>query len=510
MIASVWKREFRDVEKLKKPTWKLVYFLACIVLMLICAGFTSPLYPHYTGLDSSMFLITAKGIVNGKVAYADLFDHKGPVFFWIEALGYACGGRTGVWLLECLLAILDLLLLDRLCALFHAKRSTVIVPTAAVFFYLFQHGNLTEELSMPLILLGLYLELKFLASEEEKHSPLIGFVYGIILGLLAFIRLNNAIILCALLLCIAIVLIHNKQWGNLLNNLFLGILGLAVVTVPVCLYYYRHGALDDMLYATFLHNLIYAKNDTHDPILSAKILYYLILFAPGIYACIVYLKRWRSERSRAYASLLFATGLTYAMLAYTNVYAHYFMLGLPLFAVAVAVGEGDRSFADVWKNAVLIASKEKGKAKGTMSAFLILLTVVFAGMSAYSACAPIYKTYLTDIAYDEYAQVQKGVSVIPEEERDSVIAYDILANYYFHADIVPCYKYYTLQKWMTTDKVNVDGEFLNYVAEDHPMWVIIPTDENSEGIRNVLAKEYSCELSDDVYSYYRYCASGSN
>ena len=357
---------------------------------------------------------------------------------------------------------------------------------------------------MPLMLAGLYLELKFLNSQQAKHAPWVAYFYGIILGSLAFIRLNNAVVLCALLLCIAISLMQKKQYVNLLNNMALGLLGLATVAVPVCMYFYRRGALDDMLYATFLHNLIYAQNKTHDPIFSTNFLHYLILFLPGICSFIIFLNKWKAEKCRVYASLLVATVLTYTMLAYTNIYAHYFMLGLPLFLVAVAVWEGDNSVINVWNRATMIFSKEKNKANSAISALLVLTTVIFAGLSAYSACAPIYKTYLTDIAYDEYAQVQKGVSVIPEEERNSVICYDILANYYYHADLVPCYKYYTLQKWMTTDKVNVNEEFMKYVADEHPLWVVIPNGESNQELMRILESFYSCKSMDSIYSYYRY------
>ena len=150
----------------------LAAVLVLIAAMLLCSGFTSPLYPHYSGLDSSMFLITAKGLLHGKIAYIDLFDHKGPVFFWMEALGYAMGGRLGVWLLQCVFAFADLFLINKICGLFRANFLYAAFAFFAVFFCLFSHGNLTEEFSMPMILLGLYYELRFLTSDQKAHQPL--------------------------------------------------------------------------------------------------------------------------------------------------------------------------------------------------------------------------------------------------------------------------------------------------------------------------------------------------
>ena len=194
------------------------------------------------------------------------------------------------------------------------------------------------------------------------------------------------------------------------------------------------------------------------------------------------------------------------MLAYTNVYEHYYLLGLPLFVVAAAAAGTDWHFIFSKKTGTAISSSKRDtktfKQKIT-SAMLICITVIYALLSVYSACAPIYKTYLTDIAYNDYKQVETGISVIPEEERDEVIAYSVLANFYYHADILPCYRYFTLQKWMTTDKVNVYEDFLRYLIEERPLWVIVRAEEKDQYIRAILGKFYACKSADGRYEYYR-------
>lgn len=505
-----YKVNFESVEKMVKSynvSRMLIRFSACFILMLLCAGFTSPLYPHYIGQDSSTFLIIAKGIINGKVAYIDLFDHKGPVFFWMEAAGYRFGGRTGVFLLQYLLLLCDLFFIERISALFHSDRPTVILSFFSAFFFLFQHGNLTEEFSMPMLLAGMYYELRYLLSDEDRHAPWTAFLYGILVGLMAFIRLNNAVIVCALLLSIAVLLIKEKLWINLLSNLVMGVLGLAVIAGPVCIYYYRHDALYDMIYGTFLHNLIYTKNNAHYPILSSSFLYFVCLFIPGAFALGVFFMKWRLERNRVYASLLFATAVTYGMLAYTNLYMHYYMLGIPLFTAAVAAIGEKQSFAEILKKvtAFLHHKESVGKTKiGIASASMVCIIAFHIFLSAVSAFIPFYKTYLTDIAYHEYALVQEGITVIPEEERDKVIGFNTLANFYYHADIVPYYKYFTLQRWMTTKKLNVYKEFMLYMINEHPLWVIVSNGDKDEILEEILMNDYSCKRSDASYSYYRY------
>ena len=490
----------------KRLTKILVLGIGSFILMLVFSGFISPLYPHYIGLDTAVFFTIAKGFANGKIPYAGLFDHKGPVFYLMYIIGYMAAGRMGVFLLQCLLLLVDFILIEKIAGLFHVKPYTSILIFLALFLFTFEHGGMTEEFSMPFILIGIYCELRFLVSEEEKHDPGAAFLYGVILGVLAFIRLNNAIVVCALLLCIIIVLIWNQQWVNLLINMFFGSIGLLVITIPVCSYFYYHGALYDMLYGTFLHNLVYAKNNTHYPILSSSFLYFLVLFLPAFYTVGIFWKKWRSERNRTYASLLFAAALTYAMLGYTNVYLHYFMLGIPV-GVTAAAADGGISLTSLRERAVGRAKSKESRTAGRIKFSLMALTgitAIYMLLSVLSACAPIYKTYLSDIALREYEQVQEGISVIPEEERDSVIAYDVLANFYYHADIVPCYRYFTLQRWLTTEKVNVNREFMRFVAYEHPLWVVIPTEEENQTIHKILDTYYTCKWSDETYSFYRY------
>ncbi len=467
--------------------------LSAFALMLVFSGCTSPLYPHYNCLDSSIFILTGKGILEGKMCYVDLFDHKGPVLFWLEALGYAMGGRTGVCILQSIFFGIDILVLEKIVKSFEAKPLLPLLGFATVFFYCFSHGNLTEELSMPFILIAVYCEVLFLKSNKAEHPPILAFAYGIIIGILAFLRLNNAITMCVLIVCTGIALIAAKKWKNIIANLLAGLLGIAVAALPICWYYYANNALYDMLYATFLYNLIYAKESTHSAIFSAELPFYIVMYAPGVFATAVFAIAGKRTKSRLYFSLLSATAVTYAMLVYTNVYVHYFTLGAPLFAIAIAVALPD---ADV-KN---ILSFVKSKKIAAISATLIV--TIFALFSAYSVGAPIYKTYISGISNQQYNQTHESMQIIPQDERNSVIGFGVLADFYVNADITPCYKYYTLQKWWTTEQRNVYGEFLEYVKNDEPLWIVTNVGEDDREMLNLL-ENYTIVVQDDYYTYYR-------
>src|SRR5687768_898621 len=54
--------------------------------------------------DSGVFLYTAWRMLDGEVPYRDVWDHKPPAIYVIDALGLVLGGGTlwGVWALEAL------------------------------------------------------------------------------------------------------------------------------------------------------------------------------------------------------------------------------------------------------------------------------------------------------------------------------------------------------------------------------------------------------------------------
>ena len=477
----------------------ILLVMACVLVsMLFCCAYTSPLYPHYINSDSPIFMLIGRGIAEGKTCYVDLFDHKGPVMFFIEALGWAIAGRTGIWLLECAAMLVCIAAIGGICKELKANSFLPIIASAAVLFSTFCHGNLTEDYSLPLIYISLYFAIKYLASGKEKHPPLYALVYGISFGLLAFIRINNALIVCALILCIAIELICKKEYACLFKNLAAGLAGVVLVAIPICAYFYAKGALYDMVYATFLYNLLYAEESSHGAIFSRQFLHFAVLYAPIVYATVVFVVKRKALPKVLSITMITASALSLLMLLYANIYEHYFTLAIPMFTVAVAVTYPHFEISDTVKIRRALQAKK-------ISGVLLVVIVVYLGLSAYMAAAPFYKGYITDISYDRYNQISTGAQVIPEDERDSVLGFAIPVEWYFDADLVPCYKYYTLQYWWTTSQLDVYGETLDYMRTQHPAWLITRNDMNDPEVKIILSDDYELVTQNDYACYYRYC-----
>lgn len=473
---------------------RLFLTTVCVfAIILVCAANTSPLYPYYTNGDSAIFLLIGKGITEGKVCYVDLFDHKGPVHFFLEALGWRIAGRTGVWLLECLMTVLWVLLAQKICKKIKSKSLLPVIAAAFVYLHLFEHGNLTESYSMLPVFLCLYLSVQYYMSQMLNHPPVYAFIYGVCFGLLAFSRVNNALVICTLVLCIIIRLICEKQFCNLLSNLVSGLIGVAVVAVPVCMYFQAKGALYDMLYCTFLHNFFYAKASSSVNVLTDP-LKYVVFYAPVIFSVVVFCVKIKKDPAPLWRALLSCAVVCLLSLLFTNSYGHYFVLSVPVYTVAVAA-----VFPDV-------PGERRGKTwkKKPWLWGVLAITILHFPYCVYSAGGPFYKGYVTDISYSRYEKVQECIQVIPEAERDSVIGYEIATSWYVDSGITPCYKYYSMQHWWTTEDNDVLGDFVHYVRSMHPKWVIAPKKmEQEDAVKQVLDAEYTL-ITEGDYGYYRY------
>ena len=76
----------------------------CAVFLLLLSASTSPLYTSYCDGDSSIFMLIGKAITMGKNVYTDYFDHKGPILFYLNALGFAVTKtKAGVFIIQCIL-----------------------------------------------------------------------------------------------------------------------------------------------------------------------------------------------------------------------------------------------------------------------------------------------------------------------------------------------------------------------------------------------------------------------
>lgn len=198
----------------------MIAALAGILLLLLASVSTSPLFESY-GADSSFFILVGKGMKYGMLPYRDFFDMKGPVLFFYEYLGQLIPGvdsRTGAWIMQCLWMCIDIFLLDRILRV--SNRSLgffaeliLLLPVMIFFAITLDSGNLTEDFSLPFILLTLYFSVKYMVSYPEKpeHPWIYTLCYGACFAVMVFSRITNGIWIAISSLVIAAAVLSNSS-----------------------------------------------------------------------------------------------------------------------------------------------------------------------------------------------------------------------------------------------------------------------------------------------------------
>jgi len=240
------------------------------VLVLETLLYAYPALQPFPNIDSGVFLYTAWRILDGEVPYRDIWDHKPPAVFFIDALGLWIGGRSawGVWALE-LLAVagavaLAYALMRRVFGPLGAGLACVVwvarVPALAA------DGNFTEEYALPLQWLALCV---FFDAERRGRYGWRGLAIGF-MGAVAFLLRQNLVgVWLAIGLYLLLCAIAERRPGRVLRPLLLMFLGAVLGVLPVVAYLAYHKALPAFWDAAFVYNRAYSWMDLYGLLSSA-------------------------------------------------------------------------------------------------------------------------------------------------------------------------------------------------------------------------------------------------
>ena len=153
--------------------------LGALVIKIYLAIHPTLLFPDR---DSGFFMYAGRQILEGKIPYRDFWDHKGPVIYYLDALGLLLGrgSAAGVWALELAWAgstVACLFVLLR-------KISSTLAAWVGCLVFLFGledalgGGNFVEEYAVLFTILSLLLFQMFIKSGGIKWVVLSGALVG--------------------------------------------------------------------------------------------------------------------------------------------------------------------------------------------------------------------------------------------------------------------------------------------------------------------------------------------
>lgn len=462
-----------DVDYRKYFIRRIIIYLClatfCTAFLLLLSASTSPLYTDYCDGDSSIFMLIGKAISLGKNVYKDFFDHKGPILFYLNALGfYMTGTKAGVFIIQCVFLSLTAIFMYKTARIFTKTARSVlcVVITILAFASTISDGNLSEEYCMLLCVIPIYFAVKYFSiADDEPHPPLYNAVYGACFAACAFIRINNGVMIGGVVLVTLISELVSGRIKSAFINLGAMFAGMAAVTVPILIFFAAKGLLGDMIFATFIFNFLYAAEGAEQ---TGSLLSVLLQWTLPVLALII-ISLIFAKRLRAKVASLLTTVSIFALIPVLMgfAYTHYYTTLIPLInlycAVFFFIATRRISFLSVLLCIAMIFP---------LSSYFVTLSYNvnhYTNKLIKQANPETYKDMHTDIYYS----ATELSAHIPEEDRDSVFGYDVSSAWFLHADILPCFRLFTLQESWASHYSEFGREINQFMLDTPPKWVVI-------------------------------------
>ena len=183
-------------------------------------------------LDASIFEYFGYAMSHGQRMYLDLFDHKGPVIFLINYLGYSIGASLGIKILYIASLIVFFYIGYYISRLFTGIRNSfvVLIITFIILESFFEGGWGLEGYILPCLAYSLYIFIKYFLTDKVKGYEIVltGFSFAVVL----FTKANMIGMWLVFSLLISIKLIYQREVISLLKHIGLFIIGSIVFILP--------------------------------------------------------------------------------------------------------------------------------------------------------------------------------------------------------------------------------------------------------------------------------------
>lgn len=325
--------------------WTLVrpwlpYGLLALLVLLVLAT-VSPHVQPLPSTDSSVFLYTADTILDGGLPYRDVWDHKGPLIYYIDALGLLLGdgSRWGVWLLELVFVVgaawLGYRLLREVFGHYPALFASVIWVVNLA--WVLDRGNLTEEYGLLFQFGALWFFWRALRDEDQRNYWGVG-----LMAALAFLLRPNLVgISGGILLYLVLRLLGQRNVANQ-QPLRLAAGGFLIPIALFGVYFGLNGILFDVWDQVFYFNFIYTDTSWYNR--GEMVLYALEQLAlPGMLGLVAWIHTLATRRSgeapagqrgQFMSAALWILPLDLLLVSLSGYqYPHYLMTLLPIFTV---------------------------------------------------------------------------------------------------------------------------------------------------------------------------------
>ncbi len=437
--------------------------LMAVAFALVFYAFTTPLGPSI-GSDNAIYMTMGTALARGYAPYTEIFDHKGPLLFVLQTIPQLVSGgysTLALFVQQVLFLFACLLLAGRVAQELRAPAWLVQILYLALIGSLTGGGNLTEEYTNVFTFAGLLAVLRVFGEglpRDAKGLFARAGVLGVMTMLCFLTRANNALVLCAMTLTLAICLLARRRFACLARCAGGFAAGMAAAALPVALWLASYGALGASVYGSILHNLMYAQTDgvgRVQMLLHSGYGHAAILMAA--LSCAGALALFRRSPALALSMVAGAAAAGLAAFVSHKYYDHYLILGAPLAAMGAA--------------AVLGSLSPKGRRVRAVPAAVLAVCLLWLGVKGAQTNA--WRLSERE-GLDTFTQDAEALyALVPEDERDAFMAYRVEPKWYVAAKALPCMRFYFLQEILADANPAVMDEIVEAFEHDPPKWLVI-------------------------------------
>ncbi len=355
--------------------------------------------------DPNLYLYIGQSWAKGVLPYVQNFDNKPPGIFALIALVSHFGCSLWWIALTQFVFVVGMIfgvsaILKRTGAPKRAVFFGTLCAALAVNIPYYSPGNMTESYMNCPMVFSILLFLRALDSRKFRDFFLAGLCSGFAcvfkpFGLSALLAQATLLLLCA---------VPRRSFRPALASVAASVFGAAVAWAPPVLYFWRHGALMEMLDASFLYNVRYGLSSPYSlsslksAIKIPNMLAINLLPVSTMVACLI-LGSYQAYKTRVdlfakrrqmwvLLSIWFVFGLL-LVLAAGRGYSQYFLSLMPVLALAAGMFSW-------WSEEQL-----HGSGLRPVIAALVLAPVLLAYFPAFSTPAKLIFSHRTYVAPDE-------------------------------------------------------------------------------------------------------------
>ncbi len=372
------------------------------------------------------------------------------------------------------------------------------------FFY---GGNLVEEYSMLYEFVTVYIAVRYCVYADRQNEnactfkPIYGFILGICFAVTFWAKPTTAVFIGASVLVMGIHMLANKKFSLFWKCVAFGILGIAIVTVPILLYYHFNNALSDMIHQCFLFNMNYIESENSGGTSIFRFLrniafVYLLPFCALLLALILHFNLLSTL-------CLVTAAATMAMFLLTSTqYLFYYQVQIPIIFI----------FLLAFSTLNIPKRRVKSFALTALVAFTMILSV---GMYVRTYLLPNHNKYWQQVTekVDNFKIGTEDILDKDTSDKDTLYIEDNGYNY-----IISRYFYYHMKKYPFSSNFCIPffercntSEYLDEFYYDFentpPKYIVMANDRESlnDAFDKVIRKaesEYTVVYTDDTYSLY--------